>query len=198
MLEDFWGLLAFAFVATFSPGGATSLATASGARFGIYQTFPLILGIAVSLAILVATSSIGLAGLIMRYPHFEMVFKVFGSVYLLWLAVMIASSGPPPISNTKQVAPIGFVGGALLLLINPKAWAMAASLGGAFSQLTGNTFNIAQIAALVFFAMACFSLTIWAGFGALLASLLQANWHWHLINGLLALMLIGSIWTFWQ
>ena len=97
MIMDSFGPLAlFAFVATVTPGGATTLATASGARFGLRRSLPLISGIAIGLASLAAAASAGLGGLLLAAPAMRDLLKIAGSVYLLWLALKIARSGPPP------------------------------------------------------------------------------------------------------
>lgn len=51
--------------ATISPGGTTSLATASGLQFGYVRSLPLIFGIASALALLVAVSGTGLGTIIL-------------------------------------------------------------------------------------------------------------------------------------
>lgn len=49
--------LLFALVATLSPGGATTVVTASGIQYGYIRSIPLILGIAVGLAMLAAAGA---------------------------------------------------------------------------------------------------------------------------------------------
>jgi threonine/homoserine/homoserine lactone efflux protein len=59
MSELFLSLVMFALVATISPGGATTLATASGAKFGYKRSIPLMAGIAIGLASLVGAVALG-------------------------------------------------------------------------------------------------------------------------------------------
>ena len=63
MSELLVSLLTFAAVSTVSPGGATTLATASGARFGCVRSLPLISGIAIGLGSLVGAAAVGLASM---------------------------------------------------------------------------------------------------------------------------------------
>ena len=93
--EEFWPLAIFAIAATVSPGGATTLATASGANFGFRRSVPLMAGIAFGLASMAAAASAGLGGLISREPSLQVAMKAVGSAYLIWLAIMVARSGPP-------------------------------------------------------------------------------------------------------
>jgi hypothetical protein len=53
MSELLVSLVTFAVVATISPGGATTLATASGVYFGVARSIPLLTGIALGLSTLV-------------------------------------------------------------------------------------------------------------------------------------------------
>ncbi len=79
-------LLLFVTVATFTPGGATMLATASGGRFGFARSIPLMLGIAIALASLAAVAALGLGKLLLAIPALQTTVKAIGSAYLLWLA----------------------------------------------------------------------------------------------------------------
>ncbi len=68
MPETFYSFVLFAAVATITPGGATTLATASGSRFGYARSLPLIAGIASGLAVLVASAATGLGALVPSVP----------------------------------------------------------------------------------------------------------------------------------
>lgn len=197
MTEALTALVTFAIVATASPGGATSLATASGAQFGFLRSLPLISGIATALALLVAASGTGLATTILAFPVLELGMKTVGSAYLLWLAFVILRAGPPAKASVSDKSPIGFLGGAMLLVVNPKAWAMAVGVAGSFSGISDNPFALAAIFALVFAIAATLSLSIWAVAGSFLAQVIRENWQWHLFNSVMALLLVGSIASFW-
>lgn len=197
MTDPMLALVTFALVATASPGGATSLATTSGAQFGYVRSLPLISGIAITLAFLVAVSSTGLSAAILALPALELGMKAVGSAYLLWLACQILRAGPPGKVNLSQSRPIGLVGGAMLLMINPKAWAMAVGVAGSFSGISDNPYVVALIFGCVFAVAAIMSLSIWAAAGSFLARLIKADWQWHLFNALMAMLLVLSIGSFW-
>ena len=63
MTEGYAAFLIFVAVATVSPGGATTLATASGMRYGVRRSVPYILGIGVGLGSMAVASMLGLAAL---------------------------------------------------------------------------------------------------------------------------------------
>lgn len=197
MTDTFLALVLFAVVSTGSPGGATSLATASGAQFGFLRSLPLIGGIALTLALLVAVSGTGLSAALLAVPSIELGMKAVGSAYLLWLAFVILKAGSPQSANLANKTPIGFVGGALLLAINPKAWAMAVGVAGSFSDIASNPFELALILGSVFAVAATMSLSLWTLAGSLLAKTLTAAWQWHLFNTAMAGLLVLSIVSFW-
>jgi len=197
MTDSIPALVTFAFVATASPGGATSLATTSGAQFGYVRSLPLISGIAFTLAFLVAVSSTGLSAAILAVPSLELGMKAVGSAYLLWLAYEILRAGPPGKADLSKSRPIGLVGGAMLLMINPKAWAMAVGVAGSFSGISDNPTVVALIFGCVFAVSALMSLSIWAMAGSVLARVIKSNWQWHLFNGSMAILLVLSIVSFW-
>ncbi len=67
MFESLLPLLLFVLIATFSPGGATTLATASGANFGWVRSLPLLSGISVGLAMVAVAAAGGLGSLSWRH-----------------------------------------------------------------------------------------------------------------------------------
>src|SRR3954467_4005424 len=95
MSELLLSLLTFAVIATASPGGATTLATASGMRFGLASSLPLLFGIALGLASLVGVVAGGLESVVMSWPQLQLWLHLFGSAYLLWLAWSIGRRGAP-------------------------------------------------------------------------------------------------------
>ena len=190
-------LILFAIVATLSPGGATTLATASGAQFGYLKSLPLILGIAAALAVLVAVSGAGLSSVLARFPMLSLAMKLAGSGYLLWLAAKIARSGGAGAGRNEIARPVGFLGGGLLLAVNPKAWAMAFGVGASFSTLMPDPVQQAGLMATVFGAAAVLSLSIWCVGGAILARTLRTQRQWRVLNITLAALLALSIVQIW-
>lgn len=127
-------LVLFAITSTITPGGATTLATTSGAQFGFRRTVPLMLGISAGLATLASIAGAGLSGLLMAEPLLQVAMKLAGTGYLLWLAWRIGWSEPANL-RTKMVTPLAFAGGVGLLLVNPKAWAMVTGAAASLASL---------------------------------------------------------------
>jgi homoserine/homoserine lactone efflux protein len=72
-----------------SPGPSMALIARNSAKFGIKGTTFFMLGILTSVAILSSLSVLGVAAIIKIYPKGFSVFKIFGSLYLIFIGVKI-------------------------------------------------------------------------------------------------------------
>jgi threonine/homoserine/homoserine lactone efflux protein len=189
-------LILFAAVATVTPGGATTLATASGVHFGFRRSLPLLVGIAAGLATMAAAAAMGLAGLLLAMPALNFVMKAVGSLYLLWLAWRIGTSGPPRMAG-EMARPASFIAGVWLLWINPKGWAMTSGAALSFAALARDANELALVLGVTFGIAAVISLSLWCVAGQFLARLLKADWQWRAANMLLGLLLALSVLPMW-
>lgn len=189
-------LFFFVIASTFSPGGATALATASGARFGLAGSVPLISGISLGLMLIAALAALGLGEVIAAQPVLGLILKLAGTAYLLWLGWVIARSGAPA-SRADVSQPVRMPQAMLLLFSNPKGWAMAISAAATFSSLAASSFGLAVLLGLSFGIAVCMSLTFWCCAGVLLGRLLRTPQHWRRFNLLMAGLLILSIIPTW-
>lgn len=195
-LQTLLPLAIFTLVSTLTPGGATTLATASGAHFGYVRSLPLIAGIAFGLASMAAAAAAGLGGLLLAVPALQLGMKTAGSAYLLWLAYKIARSHGPQSASSAGV-PTRLVGGVWMLWHNPKAWAMTIGAAASFGSLAQNPMVMATILALAFLVGASLSLTLWCLAGQILARLLRNDRQWRVLNGVLGGLLVLSIIPMW-
>lgn len=194
--EGFWPLAVFAVVSTITPGGATTLATASGAHFGFRRSLPLMAGIAAGLASMAASAAAGLAGLLLAQPSLQIAMKAIGSVYLIWLAWRIGRSGPPH-RGTNLARPTSFIGGAWMLWHNPKGWAMTIGAAASFAALANGPARLAALLGVTFGVAAAASLSIWCMAGRALARVLRTDRQWRALNAALGVLLIASIVPMW-
>ena len=198
MTETFLSFALFTIIATLSPGGATTLATASGVRFGYRRSMPLMLGIAAGLAILASAGATGLGALLQAVPALQVAIKLVGTVYLLWLAVQIWNAGRPQDPDSAGQAPHGFLTGVALLLLNPKGWAMTMAAAASFAALSAEPLMLAAIMAATFASAAVASLSVWCLGGTLLARTLSTEAQWRFVNRGLGALLTASIVPLWM
>ena len=195
-MNDLLALITFAIIATISPGGATTLATASGTRFGIARSLPLLAGISFGLAGLMIIVGAGLGSLILQYPSAQLALRIVGSAYLLWLGVMIMRQGAPKKGGGPE-QPMKFANGVLLLWLNPKAWTMATAAVIAYSGLASNALGLGIILGAVFLLASGFSTFLWCAVGSSLARWLKTDRAWHTVNIALGLLLALSVIPLW-
>lgn len=196
-VEMLVSLLVFAATATITPGGATVIMVASGARFGFRRSIPLLLGIASGLASLTAIAGAGLGSLLQAWPELQIAMRSAGSVYLIWLAWRIGSAGAPGQQAATAASPLRYVNGLLLLGLNPKAWTIAFGAAAAYAGLTAEPFQLAVILATVFGCFGLVSLALWCAGGQALSRLLREEWQWRLVNAILGLLLVASVIPMW-
>lgn len=195
-LEALAPLLVFALASTVSPGGATTLATASGANFGLRRSVPLIAGIAAGLASMAASAAAGLAGVLLAAPSLQLAMRAAGSAYLLWLAWRTARSGPPNRAE-GSARPTSFAGGMGLVWVNPKGWAMTLGAAASFSGLADGPARLGLLLGVTFGLFAALSLALWCAAGLLLARLLRTEAQWRALNAALGALLAASIVPIW-
>lgn len=197
VFEAFWPLVVFTVVSTITPGGATTMATASGAHFGFRRSIPLILGIGFGLACMAAAAAAGLASVLLAAPSLQFAMKALGSLYLLWLAIKIARSGPPHLKGAAT-RPTRFIGGVGMLIQNPKAWAMTLGAAASFAALANGPGTLAIMLGLAFGIACLVSLSLWCVTGQVLARLLKTTFQWRVLNGVLGGLLVLSIVPMWR
>lgn len=195
-LEALTPLLLFVLVSTISPGGATTLATASGASFGFRRSVPLIAGIAAGLASMAASAAAGLAGLLLAVPSLQLAMKAAGSLYLLWLAWQVARREAPRL-GTGAAKPSSFVAGVWMLWHNPKGWAMTIGAAASFAALANGPTRLGLLLGTVFGLSAALSLSLWCAAGLLLARALRTDAQWRVLNVALGTLLAASVVPLW-
>lgn len=131
------GLIAVAgafFVVAASPGPATIACATVAMRLGRRDGLRFGMGLSLGLAFWGVIAATGLGALLQGSVHVLTALKLFGGVYLLWLAYGSARSAirSDPVEASVEQRGDWFVRGLVLNLSNPKAvvaWMAALSLG---------------------------------------------------------------------
>lgn len=183
--------LLFCIVMTSTPGPNNALVILSGARFGIYKTVPLILGIAFGVAVQLFTIGIGLNQIFLTLPQLQFILGFIGFIYILWLAWKIASSGPLNI-ELEQKPSMGFLQGALFQWVNPKAWIISISTVSTYFALNPPVSEIIY-AALILMLVSIPCVGIWAVSGLFLRQHLIKHQFAFIFNITMAIALLVSV-----
>ncbi|MGE4327351.1 MAG: LysE family translocator [Pseudodonghicola sp.] len=125
-------LLAFLFPLAYSPGPGNMIFAATGARFGLIATAPASLGYHLATWIVTAALGFGFATALAQAPLMFSLLKWAGAAYVLWLALGLWRAGA--VAQGARARPMGARDGAVLLLLNPKAYVIIVLM---FSQFLG-------------------------------------------------------------
>lgn len=191
-------LLLIAAITTITPGPATMIAAATGARFGFRRSLPLMFGTATGLALLMVAAAAGLAALLHAAPVAQSAMKATGSAYLVWLAWRIARSGAPDIGANAAVSPVGFETAIMVLMLNPKAWIMALGARAAFAGLASGPAQLGALLGAVFGIAAILSLSVWCFSGILIGRILRTPGQWQVVNGVFAVLTVAAVVPLWR
>jgi threonine/homoserine/homoserine lactone efflux protein len=185
-------LIAFGAVMAFTPGPNNIMVLSSGLTYGFRRTLPHIAGIAIGVSFMVAATGLGLGAVFITWPVLQTILKYAGIAYLLYLAYLIAMSGPIASGQDNQAAPMTFWGAALFQWVNAKGWVMAIGIITAYSAVASFPWNIAVQAALMF-VMGGLSSVVWALFGSALRPVLTSPGAVPAFNIVMAVLLLASL-----
>lgn len=193
-LDLLLAFVAFAFVATATPGPSNVIMLATGANFGFRRSVPTLLGFACGMTVLIASVGMGLGGLFRAYPVLYDVLRWVAVAYLLYLAWGIARSGAPKVADGGGSAdrPLGFIGAAAFQWVNPKAWITVVGAVSAYVPQEGYFINV-LVAAVVFGLVAVPSVGVWAAFGTAVGRFLGSPGRVRAFNVAMALLLVLSL-----
>lgn len=124
MIPTAIALVIFLFPLAFSPGPGNMFFAANGARFGFRSTIPANVGYHLATWVITAGIGFGFIAALDRFPQVFLVLKFAGSLYVLWIAWKLFSSGV--VAGSETARPATFRDGVILLLLNPKAYIIIA------------------------------------------------------------------------
>lgn len=190
-LDVFLALLLFSFASSITPGPNNIMLLASGVNFGFRKTIPHMFGIAFGFGLLLLAVGFGLREVFAQFPIMELILKLVGGAYLLYLAWQIANSGSVK-SGKATNKPMSFMAAALFQWVNPKAWVMAIY---AMTAYTGQPDFTTSVFIVVFaFVVINFpSVSVWCGFGVALREWLSDPKRLRIFNITMAFFLVASL-----
>lgn len=202
-------LVAFALVATITPGPNNLMLMASGTNHGLRRSLPHVAGVTLGVAAMVLVLGLGLAETLARHPGAMDALKVAALLYMLWLAWRIATAAPPGDPAPATLAPgtgpapartpaparagrpLTVLEAAAFQWVNPKAWAMALSALGLYAMGEGLA-GVLPVAA-VFLVVGPPCNLLWVAMGQGLRRLLADRRALRRFNVAMALLLLASL-----
>lgn len=176
----------------FTPGPNNIMLLASGLTYGFRRTIPHIVGIVIGFAFMVATVGVGLGTVFLAYPILQTILKYAGAVYLIYLAAVIAMSGPTKPGEEDGRGPMTFWGAAMFQWINAKGWVIVIGTITAYAAIARFPINIV-IQTLISLLVGTVSTVVWALFGTALRPILTSERLVRAFNILMAILLLASL-----
>ncbi|MFI0463270.1 LysE family translocator [Saccharopolyspora sp. 5N102] len=199
--NTFVALLMFLFPLAYSPGPGNAFFAAIGASKGLRAAVPALAGYHVATFVVTALIGLGMGVTILNHPVVAKVLSVLGSLYVLWLAFSFIRAARAKASpRTESVPPkeqsIGFWAGAIVLLLNPKAYYILAVMFTQFLRPSVDD-NVLTVLAIttVFTLNNLIAFIVWALGGRALTTLFRSERSRRWIDYLFAATLIAvAIW----
>jgi len=182
----------FAISSSVTPGPNNITVMASGANFGIRKSLPVFLGICFGFAIMLLLVGIGFNQVFETFPVLHLLIKLFGTMYLLYLAFIIATATEISTSITQR-KPLTFINGALYQWLNGKAWVVATGAIAAFTTVGTDFYFQNIIISLTFLIVSFPCVGLWLFFGSTLKNILNSKQHRRVFNYSMAGLLIMSV-----
>ena len=194
-MDTLFGLVAFSFVSSVTPGPNNVLLWASGAEFGLPRTVRHIIGTAVGIGLMALAAAAGLAALITAVPGLAVAMKVAGSAYLLYLAVRIA--GAHGLTRGAIAEPFGIVQAAAFQVVNPKGWIFALGAITTFRPTELAPVAGSIVVAVTMMAVVVPTATLWSAAGGSVNRLLTSDRRRRAVSLALAALVVATVVSVW-
>ena len=188
-------LIAFVMFATvmfFTPGPNNIMLLSSGLTYGFRRTLPHVAGIVIGFAFMVGAVGLGLGTIFITYPVLQTILKYAGVAYLVYLAAVIAMSGPVTPDQDNRRGPMTFWGAAMFQWINVKGWVMVIGTITAYAGIASFPWNI-TIQVMLSLLLGALSCSAWALFGSALRPILTSAKAVRAFNIVMAVLLLASL-----
>ncbi len=184
--------VAFVVVMFFTPGPNNIMLMSSGLTYGFRRTLPHMAGVTLGFAFMIASVGVGLGTVFLAYPVLETVLKYAGAAYLVYLAVVIAMSGPPTAEQATSRGPMTFWSAAMFQWVNGKGWVIVIGTITAYAAIAQFPWNI-LIQTAVSLAIGTASTVAWALFGSVLRPVRRSARSVRVFNIVMAVLLVASL-----
>ncbi len=188
----FIAFVVFAAVMFFTPGPNNVMLLSSGLNYGFRRTLPHVVGVVIGFGFMVGAVGLGLGTVFITYPVLQTILKYAGALYLVYLALVIAMSGPVASAQDNTRGPMTFWGAAMFQWVNVKGWVMVIGTITAYAAIASFPWNI-LIQVVISLWMGAMSCVAWALFGSALRPWLTSVRVVRVFNVVMAILLLASL-----
>ena len=194
MYPDLLSLIIFGFVTAMTPGPNNITSSYSGFNFGYRKTLPLILAVITGWTSLLVVMNTGLVLIFRQYPIIQEIIRIFGSIFLVYLAYLISFSKPSKGAPIKN--PITFSKAFVLQFVNPKSLVVSMTTVSIFIDPI-NYLRDSIIVISFFFLMAVISINSWCLIGMYLRNFATSEKFIRNFNYIMSFLLIVCVIMFY-
>lgn len=185
---DYAALVPFAIITIFSPGPNNILAATMGIRQGYRKTVPFLLGIWTGFFLVFLLCMVLATTLLATITHFEQMISIVGACYILWLAYRTLNASYAV--SEEQRAPLTYLDGIMLQLVNPKVLIFGLTLFSTFLAQIPKTLLTHILVPAMFATMSIMSTSSWTLAGKVITRTMRHRWTVRIVNTILAMMLV--------
>jgi len=167
MLDTPLALVLFLLPLAYSPGPGNMFFAACGARFGLRASLPASAGYHLATWVVTAAIGLGLMTTLHTAPGLFQILKLAGAAYVFWIAAGFLRAGVA--QDLPAARPATFLNGAVLLLLNPKAYVIITLMFTQFLDDAAQTFWPVIAITSIFTLNNLVAFTLWTAAGARLA-----------------------------
>ena len=167
MLSQLVPLILFGIATAFSPGPNNIMISYTTFNFGVRKAIPAMLGVIIGWTLLVIFLQLGSASVFQRYEFIQVIIKVLGSIYLLYMAYKLSFGGQ---TKEKKIdpKPVTFINTFFFQFVNPKSIIVGLASISLFIDTENNYLRDSIILTTLWFIMAVGSQTAWCLMGSYL------------------------------
>jgi cysteine/O-acetylserine efflux protein len=180
--------LTLVIVTTYTPGPNNISSASMGVLHGYRRTLSYILGIFTGFFLIMLVCGLVSTLLLRILPSFEVVLRIVGAVYILWLAYHTLKTSYN--FQAKDQSALKFWNGLLLQLFNPKVILYGLTIFSTFLAFTAKQPAILILFALFLASNSFASTSLWALFGSVIRKYLRQPRVQQMVNLILALLLV--------
>jgi threonine/homoserine/homoserine lactone efflux protein len=186
-------LVLFLFPLAYSPGPGNLFFAANGARFGVRATLPAFLGYHLATWLVTLAIGLGLIGTLAAAPALARALQLAGAVYVGWLALRFLQAGA--LEGAGDPRPASLWDGALLVVLNPKAYVIIVLMFTQFAPLTADVPGATLLITSVFTLNNFVAFMVWTLAGDVLGRWFRTDTSARALNFGFGLLLIGvALW----
>ena len=188
-------LVLFCIAAGFTPGPNNILGSYQGFNFGIKRSIPLIAGVTFGYTFVLIVLAGGLIFVFKTYPLLQIILKICGSIFLIYLAYKISFQNK--IQKQSRSNPVNFFDTFIFQFINPKGVIIGITTISTFVEAGSNYLLHSFIVSGVSSIVAITSITSWCLLGKFLRRFATNEKFIQNFNYVMSLLLIVCVIMFY-